>query len=53
MRDPDVPWQWSPKIAERLTSPDTRVTLVKDGDHRLSREQDLKLLTDTLDELCG
>ncbi len=53
MLDPDVPWQWSPKIAEKLTGADVRVTLVKDGDHRLSREQDLKLLTDALEELCG
>jgi pimeloyl-ACP methyl ester carboxylesterase len=53
MLDPDVPWQWSPKIAEKLAGADTRVTLIKDGDHRLSREQDLKLLTDALDELAG
>lgn len=53
MNDPDVPWQWSPKIAARVASADVRVTLVKDGDHRLSREQDLKLLADTLDELAG
>jgi len=53
MKDPDVPWQWSPKIAERLAGNDVRVTLVADGDHRLSREQDLKLLTDTLDALAG
>ncbi len=52
MKDPDVPWQWSPKIAACVTSADVKVTLVKDGDHRLSREQDLKLLTDTLTELC-
>ncbi|MBI1245650.1 MAG: alpha/beta fold hydrolase [Alphaproteobacteria bacterium] len=52
MRDPDVPWQWSPKIAERVTSADVKVTLVKDGDHRLSRDQDLALLAATLDELA-
>jgi hypothetical protein len=28
------------------------VKLIKDGDHRLSREQDLAILFDTVDELC-
>jgi pimeloyl-ACP methyl ester carboxylesterase len=42
--DPDVPWEMSLRIAEQLTSRDVRVTLVKDGDHRLSRPQDLALL---------
>ena len=32
------------RLAERLETPDVRVTLVKDGDHRLSRPQDLDLL---------
>jgi pimeloyl-ACP methyl ester carboxylesterase len=53
MKDPDVPWQWSPKIAERLVAADTRVVLVKDGDHRLSRPQDIALLEATLAELAG
>ena len=43
-RDPDVPWETALRLAERLESPDVQVTLVKDGDHRLSREQDLLLL---------
>lgn len=51
MRDPDVPWQRSLAVADKLESEDVRTILVKDGDHRLSRDQDLKLLTDTLDEL--
>jgi len=44
MRDPDVPWEQSLKLAERLVSDDVRLIFVKDGDHRLSREQDLVLL---------
>ncbi|HYM01480.1 MAG TPA: alpha/beta hydrolase, partial [Stellaceae bacterium] len=48
MRDPDVPWQTSLALAERLTSRDVAVTLVKDGDHRLSGESDLALLTRTI-----
>jgi pimeloyl-ACP methyl ester carboxylesterase len=39
--DADVPWQTAMAIMANLESNDTAVTLVKDGDHRLSREQDL------------
>jgi pimeloyl-ACP methyl ester carboxylesterase len=46
--DPDVPWQVSLSIAEKLQSADIQVTLVKDGDHRLSREQDIDLLLRTI-----
>ncbi|MGF1624168.1 MAG: alpha/beta hydrolase [Alphaproteobacteria bacterium] len=52
-RDPDVPWQTGLVLAERLASDDVRVTLVKDGDHRLSRPADLALLTDLLAEVVG
>lgn len=51
MEDPDVPYQHSFEIVERLTSRDVRLILVKDGDHRLSRDQDLTLLADTIAEL--
>jgi pimeloyl-ACP methyl ester carboxylesterase len=51
MLDPDVPWKRSLMLAEKLRTPDVRVVLVKDGDHRLSREQDLALLTRTVEEL--
>jgi len=50
-RDPDVPWQTSMRLAERLQSGDVQVTLVKDGDHRLSRPADLALLRRTLADL--
>ena len=43
-RDPDVPWETSLRLAERLESADVRLTLIKDGDHRLSRLEDLALL---------
>lgn len=43
--DPDVPWEIALRIAEQVESADAQVTLVKDGDHRLSRPQDLALLT--------
>ena len=44
-RDPDVPWQTALRLAEHLESNDIEITLIKDGDHRLSRPQDLALLT--------
>jgi pimeloyl-ACP methyl ester carboxylesterase len=43
-RDPDVPWHHSTHLAGRLRSADVQTILVKDGDHRLSRPQDLALL---------
>lgn len=52
MADPDVPHRLSLDLAERLVSNDVRVTLIKDGDHRLSRPQDLALLSHAVDELC-
>jgi pimeloyl-ACP methyl ester carboxylesterase len=52
-RDPDVPWETALRVAERLSGTDVQVTLVKDGDHRLSRPQDLALLERVLLPLCG
>ena len=49
--DPDVPWEMALRIAEQVTSADVEVTLVKDGDHRLSRPQDLALLQRTVGAL--
>ncbi len=51
MRDPDVPWQTSLALAERLASRDVAVTLVKEGDHRLSGDSDLALLERTIASL--
>jgi pimeloyl-ACP methyl ester carboxylesterase len=51
MSDASVPWHTSLSLAERLASRNVVVTLIKDGDHRLSREADLKRLGRTLDEL--
>ena len=50
-RDADVPWEISMRLADTLRSDDVQVTLVKDGDHRLSREQDIALLLRTVDAL--
>lgn len=42
--DADVPWEISLRLAERLRSDDIQVTLVKHGDHRLSRDDDIALI---------
>lgn len=46
--DPDVPWQLSLQIAEKAASADVQVILIKDGDHRLSRDSDIALLLNIL-----
>jgi pimeloyl-ACP methyl ester carboxylesterase len=51
MADPDVPFHTAERLAKRLTSKDVTVTLVKDGDHRLSRPQDLARLEAAIEEL--
>jgi pimeloyl-ACP methyl ester carboxylesterase len=52
MRDPDVPWQHALSLVQALGD-DVELTLIKDGDHRLSRPQDLGLLDRTLLTLLG
>lgn len=42
--DADVPWQKSEDIKQRLASQDVTITYIDDGDHRLSRDQDLAVL---------
>jgi len=49
--DADVPWSISLQLAERLGSADVQAILIKDGDHRLSREQDIALLIRVVDAL--
>lgn len=51
MADADVPWRQSLKLIEVLESPDARLELIKDGDHRLARPADLDLITARLDAL--
>jgi pimeloyl-ACP methyl ester carboxylesterase len=46
--DPDVPWELAVRTAERLTSRDVEIILIKDGDHRLSRPRDLAVLRRTV-----
>jgi len=49
--DPDVPWRHALELAQAIKGQDVVFSLIKDGDHRLSRPQDLERLTAALDEL--
>lgn len=45
VKDEDVPWQHAAELVSRLARDDVVLTLVKDGDHRLSRPEDIERLT--------
>src|SRR5262245_51567100 len=44
VQDPDVPWQHQVELTARFARDDVVLTLVKDGDHRLSRPEDIERL---------
>jgi len=44
VHDPDVPWGHAVELVSRLARDDVVLTLIKDGDHRLSRPEDLERL---------
>jgi pimeloyl-ACP methyl ester carboxylesterase len=44
VKDPDVPWQHAVELTARFARDDVVLTLVKDGDHRLSRPEDIERL---------
>lgn len=49
--DPDVPWRHALVLARALKSDDVVFSLIKDGDHRLSRPRDIARLVATVAEL--
>ena len=53
MRDPDVPWRHALALVDLLAGADVELTLVKEGDHRLSTPQDVQRLTATIATLSG
>ncbi|MEM9332875.1 MAG: alpha/beta hydrolase [Pseudomonadota bacterium] len=53
MQDPDVPYEHALKLITFLPAEQVSMTLIKDGDHRLSREQDIKLLVNSVSDLVG
>lgn len=50
VEDEPVPWRHALKLAERIENRDVVFSLIKDGDHRLSRPQDLERLAATVEE---
>lgn len=52
MQDPDVPWQHAERLVTAMTTPDLVFHLIKDGDHRLSRPQDIERLKSTCGEIA-
>lgn len=50
--DLEVPWQLSRRALDHIQTPQGTLTLVKDGDHRLSTETDIARLIATVESLC-
>ena len=51
--DPDVPWRHALDLANAFTGEDVVFTLIGDGDHRLSRPQDIERLIAAVEELTA
>lgn len=51
MNDPDVPYTHALKLLDHLPADDVTLSLVRDGDHRLSRPQDLDMLVRTTEAM--
>lgn len=52
MQDPDVPWSHAMTLVEHMSMDPVTLTLVRDGDHRLSREQDVALLIEAVESMA-
>ncbi|WP_380787683.1 alpha/beta fold hydrolase [Sphingomonas sp. R86521] len=52
-RDPDVPWARTARLAELLRSADVQTWLVKDGDHRLSRDPHIALIIRAVEDVIA
>ncbi|HKS18367.1 MAG TPA: alpha/beta hydrolase [Bradyrhizobium sp.] len=50
-QDPDVPWRHAFALAHRLPSEDVVLTMIQDGDHRLSRPQDISRIIAAVSEI--
>jgi pimeloyl-ACP methyl ester carboxylesterase len=50
-QDPDVPWQHAFALAHRLPAEDVVLTMIQDGDHRLSRPQDIARIVAAVAEI--
>ena len=52
MEDPDVPWSHALQLVEHLPGDSVSLTLIKDGDHRLSRPEDLERLIAAIEAIA-
>jgi pimeloyl-ACP methyl ester carboxylesterase len=52
-QDPDVPWTHALELFQALNASDAVFTLIKDGDHRLSRAADITRLLAAVEETCA
>ncbi len=52
MRDADVPYQHALRLLEHLPADDVVLTLIRDGDHRLSRPQDIDRMLSAVKSLA-
>jgi pimeloyl-ACP methyl ester carboxylesterase len=52
-RDDDVPWELSVQVAAALRSADVQTWLVKDGDHRLSRDTDIAVMIRAVEDVIA
>lgn len=50
--DPDVPWRHAVELVSRLAQDDVVLSLIKGGDHRLSRPEDIERLIGIVSQLC-
>ncbi|MET4896149.1 alpha/beta hydrolase [Sphingomonadaceae bacterium jetA1] len=53
MADPDVPWARATHLAQLIGSADVQTLLIKDGDHRLSRDSDIALLIRAVEDVSS
>ena len=53
LRDTDVPWRHATALVSRFASDDVVLTLIKDGDHRLSRAEDIERIIAAVDGLAS
>ncbi|WP_315763652.1 alpha/beta hydrolase [Sphingomonas sp. Y38-1Y] len=53
MRDADVPWERAVRLAQLIEGEDVQCWLVKDGDHRLSRDPDIAMMVRAVEEVSA
>lgn len=53
VKDESVPWGHAIRLVTRLTTDDVNLTLVRDGDHRLSRPEDIEKMLKAIEDMAG